>query len=80
MNYWTTEKMAEFHRQDIVNDIEQIRLVNLATQSRVYRPGLFTRTMHTFAVWMIATGKELHNRYELPATHCHKKTSNSFAG
>jgi len=79
MNHWHTEKMAEFHRQDIVNDIEQTRLANLATQSRVYRPGLFTRTMHSFAIWMITTGKELHKRYELPAAHCHQKASKSFA-
>jgi hypothetical protein len=79
MNHWQTEKMAEFHRQDILNDIEQIRLANLATQSRVYRPGLFTRTMHSFAVWMITTGKELHNRYEIPTAHSHQKASNSFA-
>jgi len=79
MNHWHTEKMAEFHRQDIINDIEQIRLVNLATQSRVYRPGLFTRTMHNFAVWMITTGKELHNRYELPIAHSHHSPSKSFA-
>ena len=79
MNHWHTEKMAEFHRQDIINDVEQTRLVNLATQSRAYRPGLFTRTMHSFAVWMITTGKELHKRYELPTANSHHSPSKSFA-
>lgn len=78
MNHWHIEKMAEFRRQDILNDIEQIRLVNLATQSRVFRPGMFTRIMHSFAAWMISTGKKLHKRYELPTAHSHQSASRSF--
>lgn len=79
MNHWHDEKMAEYHREKIHNEIEQIRLVNLTTQSRVYRPSLFTRTMHGIAGWMILKGKELHTRYEIPTDHCHKAPSNSFA-
>jgi hypothetical protein len=79
MNNWHDEYMAEFHRKDLLNDSEQIRLGNLAMRSRVYRPSLFNRTMHSFAGWMISTGKELHERYEIPSTHCHRTTSNSFA-
>jgi len=75
MNHWHNEYMAEYHRQDILNDSEQTRL---AMQSRVYRPGLFARTMHNLAAWMISTGKELHKRYELPTAHSHKRSS-SFA-
>ncbi len=79
MNHWNNEKMAEFHREDILKDVEQTRLAKLAMQSQVYRPSLFTRTMHGVASWMILKGKELHARYELPAEHCHKMPSNSFA-
>lgn len=79
MYHWHNEKMAEFHRMDLINESEQIRLINLAMQSRVYRPSLFTRTMHNLAGWMILKGKELHARYEIPTEHCHKVPSNSFA-
>ena len=79
MNNWQNEKMAEFHRTDLINDSEQIRLVNLAMQFRVYRPSLFTRTMHGIASWMILKGKELHKRYEIPTDHCHQTPFNSFA-
>jgi len=79
MNHWQNDFMAEYHRRDLLNDSEQLRLANLAARSRVYRPGLFVRTMHSFASWMISTGKELHDRYEIPAPHCHKTPSSSFA-
>ena len=79
MNHWQNEYMAEYHRQDLIEQSKQIQLAHLATQSRVYHPGLFARTMHSFAVWMIATGKDLHNRYELPTAHCHQTRSNSYA-
>jgi len=76
---WQNDYMAEYHRRDLIDDSEHIQLVNIALQSRVYRPGLFTRIMHSFAGWMITTGKELHNRYEIPSAHCHGTPSNSFA-
>ena len=79
MNHWHNEKMAELHRADLINDSEQIRLANLAIQSRVYHPSLFTRTMHSIAGWMIVKGKKLHARYEIPTEHCHQVPSNSFA-
>ena len=79
MNYWHNEKMAEFHRTDLIKDSEHIRLVNIAMQSRVYRPTLFSRTMHSIAGWMILKGKELHERYENPSEHCHHMPSNSYA-
>jgi len=79
MNHWHTEKMAEFHRTDLINDSKQIRLVHLAIQSRVYRPSIFARTMHSIASWMILKGKELHARYELPTEHSHRMPSKSFA-
>jgi len=78
MNHWNNEKMAEFHRMDLINESEQIRLAKLATQSRIYRPSLFTRTMHRIASWMILKGKELHERYELPTAHSHHSPSSSY--
>jgi hypothetical protein len=78
MNHWHNEFMAEYHRQDILKQVESIRLEELAVQSRVYRPGFFARTMYNFANWMITTGKQLRKRYEVPCVDCPTPTG-SFA-
>ena len=79
MYHWNDEFMAEYHRQEILDQVEQIRLEKLAVTSRVYRPGLFERTMFNFANWMISTGKQLRKRYEIPAVDCSQSTTGSFA-
>ena len=79
MNHWNDEFMAEYHRQEILSEIEQIRLEKIAVSSRVYRPGLFERTMINFANWMISTGKQLRKRYEIPAVDCSNSRTGSFA-
>jgi hypothetical protein len=79
MNNWNNEYMAEYHRQEILDQVEQIRLEKLAVKSRVYRPGLFERTMFNFANWMISTGKQLRKRYEIPTVDCGKSRTGSFA-
>lgn len=78
MNHWHVEFMAEDHRQEILKEVEHIRLEKLALQSRVYRPGLFARTMFSFANWMISAGKQLRKRYEIPV-HCNDSRTGSFA-
>ena len=79
MNNWHNEFMSEYHRQQILDDVYQIRLEKLALKSRVYRPGLFERTMFNFANWMISTGRQLRKRYEIPSADCNKSPSGSFA-
>ena len=79
MNNWNNEFMAEFHRQQILSDAEQIRLETIAVKSRVYRPGILERIMFHFANWMIETGKELRKRYELPSVPCNSCPTGSFA-
>ena len=79
MNYWQDEKTAEYNRQRILDEVEKIRLEKLALKSRVYRPGLFERTMFNFANWLISFGKQLRKRYEVPSTNCNKTPSESFA-
>ena len=79
MNNWHDEFMAEYHRQEILNQVEQIRLEKIAVKSRVYRPGLFERTMFNFANWMISTGKQLRKRYEVPAVGCSNSRTGNFA-
>jgi hypothetical protein len=71
--------MAEYHRQQILEEVEHIRLEQLALKSRVYRPGFFERSMYSFANWMISTGKQLRSRYEIPAVDCSKSAARSFA-
>lgn len=79
MNHWHDEYMAEYRRQNIIKEVEQIRLEELALKSRAYRPGLLTRTMFNFANWMIATGKQLRKRYEVPTVNCNNSPTGSFA-
>ena len=75
MNNWQNEYLAEYHRQQILEEIEHIRLEKTALTSRVYRPRFFARTMFSFANWMISTGKQLRKRYEIPAVNCNKTES-----
>ncbi len=79
MNNWHDEFMAEYHRQEILDQVEQIRLEKLAVSSRVYRPGVFERTMFNFANWMISTGKQLRKRYEIPTVDCSKSHTSNLA-
>jgi hypothetical protein len=78
MNNWHTEFMAEYNRQHILEEAEEIRLENLATHYRSYRPGLFGRTMFHFANWMISTGSQLRKRYEVPALRCNNSPTSSY--
>ena len=79
MNFYQDERTAEYNRQRIVEQFEQLQLEKLASQSRVYRPTLFTRSMYNFANWMISTGKQLRRRYEMPAVNCSHSPSGSLA-
>ena len=70
MNTFLDEQTAEYNRQRILDEVKQIRLEKLALSSQIYRPGLFERTMFQLANWMIATGKHLRKRYEIPQVNC----------
>jgi hypothetical protein len=80
MNNWNNEYMAEYHRQDLIREAEQVRREKLGHNSRVYRPSLFTRVMFNFGNWMVVKGKQLRKRYEVPSATCNNATSGSFAG
>jgi len=79
MNPYQDEFTAEYNRQRARAEIEQIRREELALKSQPYRPGPFTRIMFNFANWMIATGKQLRKRYEVPVSNCNNSTSKGFA-
>ena len=79
MYTWDHELTAEYNRQRVAEEFEQLRLERLAMKSQVYRPRFFARTMYNFANWMIFTGKGLRKRYEIPAVNCSKPTTEGFA-
>jgi len=79
MNNWNNEYMAEYHRQDLIKEAEQIRSEKLGIRSRVYHPSFFTRAMFNVGNWMITKGKQLRKRYEIPITACTNTPSESFA-
>ncbi len=75
MNNWQTEILAEAHRQQLLEESEQVRMEQQALSIRPYRSTLYSRTMFNFANWMISAGKELRKRYEVPAVTCNHKES-----
>ena len=79
MNNWINEYMAEFHRQDLIKEVEQIQREKLGISSRVYHPKLFARTMFNLGSWLIARGKQLRRRYEVPTAACNNSPTGSFA-
>ena len=80
MNYWHIEVMAEYHRKDIQAQIKHIRLEEeAALYTHPYHPGWFEHSMLNFANWMIASGKRLQHRYEIPAVDCGQISKRSFA-
>lgn len=79
MNHFQNEQTAEYNRQRISEELKQIRLEQFALKSRPYKPGRFERTMFNFANWMIATGKQLRKRYEVPVTRCNNIQTKGLA-
>lgn len=79
MNSWHDEYMAEYNRQRIIATAEQIRLENLVLKSRVHHPTRFERMMFNLGNWMIATGRQIRQRYEIPVSHCSGSHFKGFA-
>lgn len=79
MNNWNNEFMAEYHRQVLVREAEQIRREKMGHSSRVDHSGLFSRAMFNFGNWMIIKGKQLRKRYEIPSAACNNTPSGSYA-
>lgn len=80
MNNWNNEYLAEYHRQDLIREAEQLSLEKPGYSSHVYRPSLFSRVMFNFGNWMVIRGKQLRKRYEIPSAACNNTTYSSFAG
>jgi len=74
MNHWHIEYTAEYHRQQILEEADQIQLEKLALESRVRCPNRIELTILSFANWMISKGKQLRKRYEFTAVNCGNPT------
>ena len=74
MNHWQIEYTAEYHRQQILAEVEHIQLEKLALESRVRCPNRIELTLLGFANWMISRGKQLRKRYEFTAVNCGNPT------
>ena len=74
MNHWQIEYTAEYHRQQILEEVEHIQLEKLALESRVRCPNRMELTILNFANWMISKGKQLRKRYEFTAVNCGNPT------
>jgi hypothetical protein len=70
MNNWHNDFMAEYRRQELLQEAERIHLEKLARQAHVRCPTRLERTMLTFANWMISKGKQLRKRYEATTVNC----------
>lgn len=79
MNHYYDERTAEYNRQRIHDEFEQIRLEQLTIKSQVYRPSRFEKLMFNFANWLISIGKRLRQRYEDPAVNRKTSSSKGFA-
>ncbi len=79
MNHWHLEAMAEINRRGIEHEMRHIRLEEQTLETRLDKPGWFTRRMFEFANWMISTGKQLRRRYEVPVNGCQPASPKSFA-
>lgn len=65
MNYWNIDAMTEQRRRQVLKDMQQIRLEELA-EVQVRRHSWFERLMYGFGEWMITSGKRIRSRYETP--------------
>ena len=64
MNNWDHEYMAEYHRQDILEEAEQIRLEKSAYLLK-HRSRLFGRIMIGIGNWMIEKGTHICWQYKI---------------
>lgn len=79
MNYYDYETTAEYNREQIKDEFKSSRLAKRTHNAHPYHPSRFTHLMYNFANWMIATGKRLRARYEIPQPTCSSTHTERFA-
>ena len=64
MQHWHPEKLVETRRDDFRREIEQLNLVREATSDYSTRRSWIKVQLHNLGHWMMATGEQLHKRYQ----------------
>lgn len=73
---WHDEQMVRLERNDLYHEIEQIRLLNDAGQSR---PAWFKRHLTKLGNWLSNAGIAIHQRTLTPAPQYYQSTSFRFS-
>ncbi len=68
MNHFQLERLAEYHRQELIEDMQQIRLEKLAREANQPRANLLRLGLMHLADWLIAAGRQLHQEFDPPQT------------
>ena len=66
MTSWQDESMAEYNRQRILKEVEQIRLEKVTRRPRSDGSSPFERIVLRLANWMISTGEQLRKQHKIP--------------
>ena len=67
MQHQFSELLVAHKQADLQREIEQINLVREAESTSAPLQNWTNDKMHDFSVWMIRTGKRLHERYHTPS-------------
>ena len=74
---WHDERMVRLEMKELYAEIEQIRLLQDASQSR---PGWLTRQRTNLRSWMSKIGLPLKQRRSVPIPQYYQSTSFKFSG
>ncbi len=66
MNHFHLEQMAEYRRQQIIEDMKQIRLEKLAQEAGQPKTNHWRLGLIRLADWLITIGKRLHQEFDPP--------------
>ena len=75
MNNWQSEVLAEKRRTELLQEAAHLELERIALSPPSRR--WLGKSMLSLADWMIATGRQLHDRYEKPSAAHHSPHSPS---
>jgi len=72
MNNWHNEYMAEYHRQELIDDSRQKHIEGPERRVHTHRPNLVTQIKFNLANWMIGKGEDLRGQHEARTfSHAH---------
>jgi len=80
MNDRQYEQYQRISEDDHQRMIEEAKIVRLIREARGDQPGLFKQTMSKLANWMVASGKQLQQRYDVASVNYGRGESGNFSG